>query len=398
MFVSLPTAMRGFGPASFLLAVASCSTPISEPVQDVRAPLCTTESVKVFTDFDGAGMHDCTVEGERTIRLLVNHELDRNDRINPSPWYAFEVHETGDDPVSVILDYQDFEHRYTPYLRQTGQSWQPLPPTGYSVSEDQHQTVLTLDDAHDGVVVAGQPFQTSSEIQNQYEDLTADFGLELIEIGQSRQGRPIHAILAGNPISDQLVVGLTRQHPPEITGALAFDAFAELILERLSESDTPDFRLVLFPNVNPDGIDNGHWRNNVGGWDTNRNWFEAGEPEISAVQEVIRNEARDRDVIAFMDFHSTWETLVYTHPFDDEATDMRFAGALRDDLNAALDPSPEWIVGHNIINGTSKNWAKLEFQTGGITIELADTEEDLVINTIAERVVDNIFLIANSKN
>ncbi|WP_293613379.1 M14 family zinc carboxypeptidase [Ponticaulis sp.] len=387
--------MRDFGLASFFILVSGCAHGNLPVETGERAPLCASSSVRVFTDFPGAGQHSCTVISEREIVLATDHEHDRNDAINPSPWYAFSVIETGDMPVTLRIDYADYEHRYTPKSQSLNGEWVAISPEFTTLSEDEHQFSISLGDATEETVIAGQPILSSQAIFDRYQALADTYGADLHMLGQSREGRPLYALTYGLPTSDQLVIAMTRQHPPEFSGAQTFDYFAEDMLQAVAAADDLNFRLVMFPNANPDGIDNGHWRNNTGGWDLNRNWFEASEPEIAAIQDQINTEAEGKGIIAFMDFHSTWDTLVYTHPFEGDETDMRLPSELRDLMNASINPQPEWIVGHQIINGTSKNWAKLEHQTGGITIELADDAPDQVRRQIAASSVEAVFNIAD---
>jgi hypothetical protein len=49
---------------------------------------------------------------------------------------------------------------------------------------------------------------------------------------------------------------------------------------------------------------------------------------------------------------------------------MSFPQALKDAFDAAIEPTPEWIAGHNAEAGTSKNWALQNLNVAGLTVEL----------------------------
>lgn len=75
--------------------------------------------------------------------------------------------------------------------------------------------------------------------------------------------------MASNPDAENVVLLIGRQHPPEVTGAIAMVAFVEQLLR---DEEGPcelcafhaDTNLVIVPLVNPDGVDAGNWRHNFG--------------------------------------------------------------------------------------------------------------------------------------
>ena len=109
----------------------------------------------------------------------------------------------------------------------------------------------------------------------------------LMEIGRSVEGRPIRALHV-NPEAPRHVLVLGRQHPPEVTGALALIPFVErLLAKRIDACAQAEPTCALFeqhgfmvaPNLNPDGVARGHWRHNLGGVDLNRDWGAFTQPE-----------------------------------------------------------------------------------------------------------------------
>ena len=94
--------------------------------------------------------------------------------------------------------------------------------------------------------------------------------------------------------------------------------------------------LVLVPLINPDGVDAGHWRHNMGGRDLNRDWGPFTQPEIQSIKRLI--DEIDEAGIApklMLDFHSTQRSRFYTQMPEDFDEEIDFA---RDWLDRARRP------------------------------------------------------------
>ena len=380
--------------AALLLCLSACvSTPAVQQVGAANA-LCEHNGTTLSSDFSGGGQHACAVRPDG-FALSVWPEPAVAGVINPSPWYAFKVEGESVGPVNVLLDYNKFRHRYAPWISLDGENWSQLDAESFSVSEDGRVTSLSLPAVSGSYYVAGQPLRSISEIEKTTQRLVDTFNLTSEVVGYSHEGRPITALTAGSPDAEKLIVALTLQHPPEITGATAFIAFAERFLSAMPAEALSSTRVLLFPLANPDGVENGHWRHNKGGVDINRDWYAVQQPEVAAIQARIRSEAEGKTLSAFMDFHSTWRSLVYTPPLDLEGTDMRFPNALKKVFDETFTPQPEWIVGHNADNGTSKNWALRTFNTPGLTIEIGDdsplAETQLIGQLTADVLIESLM-------
>ena len=109
-----------------------------------------------------------------------------------------------------------------------------------------------------------------------------------------------------------------RQHPPEVTGALAMLPFVE---ELLSDTDLAKkyrarFETTIVPMLNPDGVVKGYWRHNTGSTDLNRDWGPFKQPETRLMQKLLQDIAADpaERLRFFVDFHSTQRDVFYTIP------------------------------------------------------------------------------------
>jgi hypothetical protein len=67
--------------------------------------------------------------------------------------------------------------------------------------------------------------------------------------------------------------------------------------------------------MNPDGMDNGHWRHNAGGIDLNRDWAAFNQPETQLVRDFLTQKLHNtsRKLYFGIDFHSTWDDIFYTN-------------------------------------------------------------------------------------
>ena len=357
------------GAAFFLLAGCATMPAGGEHVTE----LCRAGDVRILAGFPAAGQHRCLVTGPAQVLLSVDPELAIDPPINPSPWYAFDIETDVPQTFGVTLDYGGYWHRYPPKIDRPGEDWQPLGAAAVAVTEDGHRARLSLELTAGRTRIAAQPVLAPADIAAWSHRFARQHGFRQLEYGRSREGRALQALVAGPEEADRLIVALTRQHPPEHSGGEAFEAFAQAIAAaRENGALAACCRILLLPLVNPDGLARGHWRLGAGGIDLNRDWFAAGEPEIAAAQALIRAEAEGRRIEAFLDFHSTRQTLVYNPPAGTAAHGDALMAELAARYSDALDTPPDWVEGHNADIGTSKAWALTEFGFAGLTVELAD--------------------------
>ena len=111
-------------------------------------------------------------------------------------------------------------------------------------------------------------------------------------------------------------MAISRQHPPEVTGYLAMKSFVATIAgnSRLAKKFRRKYTTYIVPLMNPDGVDNGHWRHNAGGVDLNRDWAQFNHPETRNVRDFMAERvSKTKGKFYFgIDFHSTWDDIYYT--------------------------------------------------------------------------------------
>lgn len=378
--------------AALFAALWAAACVSSAPAGDQPAyALCSGKGLTISAAFPGAGQHACTVRSEDEVVVSVMHERSTSGPINPSPWYAFAVQSEAARAVTLTLDYLDYEHRYTPYVSRNGEAWSKLDEGRIGLSEDEHLATMTLDLPAGVTYVAAHPVFTADQSLEVARELAARRGLREAEYGRSAEGRPLIAFEKGAQDAGRIIIALTRQHPPELPGKAAYRVFMETLLADAPEGFWEEHLLVAVPVANPDGVDNGHWRLNVGGVDLNRDWYEQAQPEIAALTSHLKARAEGRRAVAMFDFHSTWNTVIYTPPFDNASLDAAFLPQLKARLDQPGCSEPEWKPGHGADSGTSKSWGLEALGAPAITVEFGDDEAPETVSCMAAEIAREVI-------
>jgi hypothetical protein len=370
------------GAALTLLALALA------PDVAAQTPICESRGVQVSVDFPSGGRHLCRIADNGEIIIDV---VPEGTPINGSPWYAFRLDAAERTEVRVSLDYGAHEHRYTPKLTRDGVNWRSVPQRRVLVAADERRASMNLQLDAGTTFIAAQPIETPSAVHAWARATLAPHSFEQVEYGRSIDGHELIGYRGG--AGDKLVVAITRQHPPETTGAVAFRAFVERLM-----SNTPEarafrelHRILLAPMPNPDGVLRGHWRWNNGGLDLNRDWREFTQPETRALRDLILMEAEGRQTIAFLDFHSTRRNVVYAPPLDADSPSIGFLPLLRERLDRAVDRPLPWTYSHSETGNTAKRWSLSTLRAPGLTMELDDEATEAQARRIGRAVADALM-------
>lgn len=370
-----------FGNGTGALAQPSAST--SRPTLSG----CQTAQGSVHFDFEGASRSTCYIEDARTISILVSPE--HPPPINPSPWYAFRYKTAKGGGLTVNVRYIGVRHRYAPKWQGKGD------PAGFSavVAKDNAAVSITLPPGKG--VVSGQPLITSARYDELLGQLAQTGSGSRVILGQSHDGRPIKAVRLGNASAPRLVVLLGRQHPPEVSGAVAMDSFSLTIarLVRAGAIDGRDFQFLIVPLLNPDGVARGHWRANLGGADLNRDWGSFKQPETRAVGDwLARLSAKVRPAL-MLDFHSTNRNLFYVQGDEANVQGKAFLAAWLGSKEEAFAGYPFTIEPRdaNPGSGTTKNWFNSTYGIPAYTYEVGDDSDPAAVRSAAEALAQNLI-------
>lgn len=355
---------------------------------------CRFDDVTFSSEFEGARLSECRRLGEAAFELLIEPE---SVPINDSPWYAFRMDIDEDAPLRPLrlhLRYGDGTHRYRPkmLLRGSGEErrWRVIPRDGLETGDEGRWSAFELTPPARSVTISAQPLLTNAD-HRAFLRTMAEREIAMREvIGQSAQGRAIEALWIGQPGSDRpTVVLLGRQHPPEVPGALALQAF---IRQLLDDSDRArrfrsTFRVLAVPNINPDGVALGHWRLNANHVDLNRDWGPFTQPETRAVGGLLEDfgpPRLDGGVWLLLDFHSTRRDVFYTQLDPPEIELPRFTRCWLDRIDEAL---PDYQVAraprHLVDGTTAKSWATRELDAPAVTYEVGDATDVGVVDRVA---------------
>ncbi|MEM9142625.1 MAG: M14 family metallopeptidase, partial [Bacteroidota bacterium] len=170
---------------------------------------------------------------------------------------------------------------------------------------------------------------------------------------------------------------MTRQHPPEVTGYFAYQRFMETLVSQgdLTRDFFDTYRVLAFPNLNPDGVDLGHWRHNAHGVDLNRDWSRYRQPEVrQTVAFIEKTSKKDKgQIVLGLDFHSTYEDVFYTNAQREGTSLPHFIS----DWFAQLEKEiPDYMVNEkpspNGARPVSKGWFLHGKNATAITYEIGD--------------------------
>lgn len=349
---------------------------------------CDFGDVVFDLSFSSARLNSCKQTGDAVFSVTTAPE---NVPINPSPWYAFKLYSETPQDITVYLHYPVSDHRYLPKISNDGVNWQPVAEQDMQLLFDDKAIKLRLRAGPEALWVAGQEI-----VDNRfYDEFTSELAtLDFLDrqiLGLSAEGRPIYTLVTTTP-AERYIVMIGRQHPPEITGALAMTHFVERILrdEPLANAFRAQYGLLITPNMNPDGVEHGFWRHNTGGIDLNRDWGAFTQPETRLMRDRLNRflEPGMPKLSLFLDFHSTNRDVFYTPTREvtqhlPEFTDLWLSQVQARMQQIYADYEVEAIPGYNVESGVSKSWISQFFGVPAITVEIGDETPRAMINSLA---------------
>ncbi len=361
-----------------------------DPV-DTRSREIQYQEKKIFTDsiggvsatndFPAARLNDFQLVHGNLYVATIEPE---NTPINYSPWYAFKIWSAEKKDIWLQFVYTHAGHRYIPKLSYDGEHWQPVNFTRFTFLKGGN-AVMNIAVSPDTLWIAAQEIMDAQRIGAWCEGLAKDERVTFSTIGKSKLGRDLFYMDFNNGKTKKkdIIVIFSRQHPPEVTGFKAMQAFLdELLVNNQSEAFFKQYRVVVYPLLNPDGVDLGHWRHNAGGIDLNRDWAYYNQPETRQVADHVVNAAAAAKarVILGIDFHSTQKDVFYTLPDSGYVSAIPWfkkawlAGIESSIADYALNESPSGIG-----QPVTKGWFYTQFKAEGVTYEVGDeTPRDFI--------------------
>jgi len=376
-------------------------TPVDTTSKETRGQVKKTYTLKevgVFASntFDGARLNGFEQVNDSTALVLISPE---NTPINNSAYYAFKTwSNTAKDFYFTFKYPKGFKNRYIPKL-EINNKWSIIDSANFF--EKDSIVTLKLHLTKKPITVAAQEIQSSKDVEQWYTNLIKgkENRVHLKKYGESPLGKKLAVlnIYKDNPKGKDIIVLLTRQHPPEVTGYYAFQYFLETILgdSDLANDFLNKYHVLAFPLLNPDGVDLGNWRHNSNGVDTNRDWSEYNQPEIRKTVKYIQKtlEKNGSRIVLGLDFHSTWHDVFYTNKSRSETTLPNFI----EDWFAGLEANiPNYKVNESSSNSdkpVSKGWFLYGFNAVGITYEIGDETPEKEIQLIGKKSAEQMMKI-----
>jgi hypothetical protein len=288
----------------------------------------TLGNITFDNDFAGARLNGITQDNDTLYTAIIAAE---NYPINPSPWYAFKVTSKTPKTIWIHLTYLNAKHRYFPKISRDGKTWQVVDSTDCILVKDPQAKNQNFQDnalSESAYVrvrvdnkttwIAAQELMTSSIVTDWSKGILKNNFVSSEIIGKSPQNRPFQCLRIGENQSDsKIMIVIGRLHPPEVTGQFALQAFVESLCmdSETARKFRKEYTVYVVPMMNPDGVDNGHWRHNTGGIDLNRDWEDFNQPETQIVRDFLRKKltSTQRKLYFGIDFHSTWDDIFYTN-------------------------------------------------------------------------------------
>jgi len=302
----------------------------TKPVQKQWKGIWAFKDSTVFfsNDFDGARLNGVSHDENNKYTIWITAE---NTPINVSPWYGFKVWGKEAVEVSLKFTYQDIRSRYYPKISRDGLNFKALDSTqftpinlgegGFGIKAAPEFIEIRIPIDENPTWVTAQELYTSKRVRQWVDSLSQKEFITNYSIGKSREGRIMNLMEVNEGRAKKALMIISRQHPPEVTGFLAMKSFMETLAGNSPQAEAFRKKFTIFnvPLMNPDGVDNGHWRHNMGGIDLNRDWALFNQPETRAVRDFLKTKSDDGYKFVFgADFHSTWDDIYY--PLDTVVT------------------------------------------------------------------------------
>ncbi len=338
---------------------------------------CNTSAVQIDFDFPGAGNLTCEIINSKYIKFFINPETD--DSINPSPWFAIRKSKHSED-IKLEFDYKNYQHRYDPKISNDKKIWKKINQTNILKDENGKIIIINFSPSNEKEYISSQELITEDWYNDWFNYLE---GLERVKselIGLSVLKKPITMFFVEENTNNPYILILGRQHPPEVTGAIAIKSFVNELISKndLSERFLDNYNIIFVPLMNPDGVENGYWRYNENKKDLNRDWGIFSQPETKSVNNKLINFKDDKKIEVFIDFHSTYKNIFY---ISDISESHKLQNFLKNWLNNSKPDLLKIDYDYKIVNsmspnnGISKNYIFNKYNIPSVTYEVSDVED-----------------------
>lgn len=330
--------------------------------------------IKINNQFDGARFNAVSQQNDSTFTLTI---LPENSPINSSPWFAFKVWSKNSSNLYFNLKYPTTVHRYSPKQSADGLLWSTIKDV--KLNSDSSEAFFKIQTEADTLFISAQELINAKTSYKWIDSLGGLTFLRKEIIGKSILNNPITALSSKTINGKKIIVVLSRQHPPEVTGYMAMQSFVNTITAstNLANRFRKHFQLVIIPFINPDGVTEGNWRHNAAGVDLNRDWDLFKQPEIAAVKDFLLNLTTENKAKVYfaIDFHSTYQDIFYINE-DHPQQKTNLPGFTKEWLKAMETSIPGFkpkIRPSSNGGNVSKSWMGRVLKAEALTYEVGDS-------------------------
>jgi hypothetical protein len=343
---------------------------------------CDFQAVSFTTSFETGKLNSCTQLADNHYLLTTDAE---NRPINSSPWYAFKVELNAaakTQQIKISIQAEQAKPRYLPKMSTDSKTWQELP---FVIKDNQLTFEVTLSKA---LFIAGQEIINNAQYLSWMSQIAQESSFTQINLGNSTLGRPIDGLISQNINNTEWLLILGRQHPPEVTGALALFGFVDELAKssQRQKAFLERFNVLIVPNLNPDGVATGNWRHNSKGIDLNRDWGKFTQIETQRVKTKLDAILIGSQRLVFaLDFHSTQQDIFYTMPSDYTVAPSQFSNDWLSKIKTqtvssfVVRPKPGTSPGR----GVFKQYIADAYKVHAVTFELGDNTQRELIKHVA---------------
>lgn len=353
-----------------------------EVAENVRQEFVFDNDIVFSSRFESARLNDIEKIGDDKYLITIEPE---STPVNDSAWYAFSVVAKSEKKVTLKFRYRHGEHRYKPKISVDGINWLTATDKQFRVSK-RGQAILKISVGPEKQWVSAQELNYSvSGLQKMASAFARREGTTFSTLGYSVKGRALPMLTVGEGNNNYVLI-LGRQHPPEVTGSIAQLSFLRKLSDgsELSQQFRRKFTAIVLPLMNPDGVENGHWRHNANGIDLNRDWYDLSQPETKSVATLVENILQNplNKIWFAMDFHSTEKDVFYTVKRDLATDDYQLVDRWLDRLRAQFPSVKFKDRPGGLARGVSKNWFQKQWSIPALTYEVGDETPRGAIATI----------------
>lgn len=353
------------------------SSAVAVRLQERKVYVFNQGSIVISNRFAAARADTVIKQNDSSFQINI---LPENKPVNPSPWYAFKIWSSENRNLFITLNYGKEQHRYAPKLSNDGRHWYQGPPVSYN--PDSTKVSFAVKVSSDTLIIAAQELMPAA-VNQQWVDSLANLPYVHSQvIGYSLQGRPLTAMTTNGSDNRSMVVVLSRQHPPEVTGYMAMQQFVETLMGNSEQAQAfrSRYQLVVVPFINPDGVEEGNWRHSAAGVDLNRDWENFLQPETRAVKAFLLRLVKEQQAKVYfgIDFHSTYKDVFYTNT--DTATHIPgFTNRWLKALGKAIPGFRPNVKPSGNGGNVSKSWMMRTLGCDALTYEVGDdTPRDML--------------------